>query len=109
MKAIIALVCLFVALSAFAQGKCEKEAKKFGYQAANQTFGMESEESRSVCGATLLDNGDFIETYIVGISDEVEPSEFIVILDKKTCKKKFAAVSKDSASRFDYSDNCKKY
>jgi hypothetical protein len=109
MKFAIALSTLFITLSAFAAPKCETQAKKYGYQAANKTFGAESVESRSVCGAELLDGGDFLETYVVGISDEVEPSEFIVVVDKKTCKLKFAGVTRDAASRFDYSDECRKY
>lgn len=109
MKLALALVALFTTLSAFAAPKCETQAKKYGYQAANKAFGTGSEESRSVCGAELLDGGDFLETYVVGISDEVEPSEFIVVVDKKTCKLKFAGVTRDAASRFDYSDDCRKY
>ncbi len=74
----------------------EKNLKRFG-------------ASTGSCGAKLLTSGDYSETYLVCVSDETDPSEWVVVMstNKKdaSCKVVYADAQYDSqAPNFESDD-----
>ena len=75
-------------------------------QAATESSYKQFNASGGSCGAKLLTAGDFNETYLVCISDETDPSEWVVVIEKKSqatkklaardCVVKYAGVQYDS-------------
>lgn len=74
--------------------KCADEAVKAAILSNFKRFGA----STGSCGAKLLTAGDYLETYLVCVSDETDPSEWVVVMDKKGkgCKVKHADSQYDS-------------
>lgn len=74
--------------------KCANEAVKAATASNFKRFGA----STGSCGAKLLTAGDYSETYLVCVSDETDPSEWVVVMDKKAnkCKVKYADSQYDS-------------
>ena len=82
--------------------RCFNVAERAGLAAVNKKWPGASVETRTVTGHRLLVNGDFIETYLIGISDETDPSDWVVIINKKNCSVKFVDDSTDGASEWKY-------
>lgn len=97
-------VVLVVAMLGFTQSafsakkellKCADEAVRTATMKNFERFGA----ATGSCGAKLLTAGDYSETYLVCVSDETDPSEWVVVMDKKTkkgCKAKYADSQYDS-------------
>ena len=81
--------------------KCESAAKKMALETANRKLSGDSAETRAVTGSKTLKSLDHLEVILVGISDEVDPSDWIVIVDKK-CKKKFVGMGTDGSPEFKF-------
>ncbi len=97
MKSIIAIVLVLMSATSFA-AKCDKTIKANALKAINKYpgFNGDSKETRSVYRYKTLNASNFLETYIVGASDEVEPSDFILVVDpNKNCAIKFIGVAND--------------
>ena len=98
MKALFATVfALTVAqttLAAQPELKCANQAVKAATANNFKRFGA----STGSCGAKLLTAGEYLETYLVCVSDETDPSEWVVVMDKKAnkCKVKYADSQYDS-------------
>ncbi|MES2854465.1 MAG: hypothetical protein V4692_01325 [Bdellovibrionota bacterium] len=98
------LVCSFLLLSVSAQAadlKCADKATEFATKKNFKRFGASTHN----CGTKLLASGEFLETYLVCVSDETDPSEWVVVVEKEgknalgkliDCKIKFADVQYDS-------------
>lgn len=64
--------------------------------------------STNSCGAKLLSSGEYLETYLVCVSDETDPSEWVVVIQKTvtdkqqratgTCGVKYAEQQYDSST-----------
>lgn len=75
--------------------KCADEAVRVATMNNFKRFGA----ATGSCGAKLLTAGAYSETYLVCVSDETDPSEWVVIMDKKTkkgCKAAYADSQYDS-------------
>lgn len=89
------LVLAFAQTSFAAQElKCADQAVK----AATMSNFKQTNASTGSCGAKLLTAGDYLETYLVCVSDETDPSEWVVVMSKKggKCKVKLADNQYDS-------------
>lgn len=101
----ISMTILFLTSVATAaeKPKCQKQAESAVLEAAKKAFPGDDQldETRSIFGSRLLHKGGILETYLVGYSDEVEPSDWIAVLDaKKGCKIKFVDETTDASSEF---------
>lgn len=84
--------------------KCQAVAEKAAEKANYKKFGAET----SVCGSKVLHLGDQLETYLVCISDETDPSEWIVTVKRdvfnkdhdlvKNCKVEYTGYAVDAAT-----------
>lgn len=104
------IVILMTALTSVASAKsnlkpkCEDIAVKAAEKANYKLFGAET----GSCGSKLLHLGDTVETYLVCITDETDPSEWVVavkrdVADKngkvvKTCKVEYTGYAMDAAT-----------
>jgi hypothetical protein len=87
--------------SRYAQS-CEAAVKKTAAKAALTAYGEDSEETRSVIGTRPLLVGDFGQAHVVGISDEVEPSDWLVLVDsRKSCKITYVKVAQEGSTSVD--------
>ena len=97
----LALAVLFMAAQAFAAPEapkleCANEAVKVAVARNFKRYGA----STNSCGAKLLTAGEFFETYLVCVSDETDPSEWVVVMktDADKCSAKFADAQHDSST-----------
>lgn len=84
--------------------KCADAAVKAATMNNFKRFGA----STNSCGAKLLSAGDYLETYLVCVTDETDPSEWVVVMDKKAakCKVKYADSQYDSQTpNFEHADD----
>lgn len=93
MRSMITLAVLMFTASAFAKGndlkpKCASVAQEKAVAANQKTFGAET----SGCGTKLLHLGDQLETYLVCVSDETDPSEWIVVVKRDVVNKKSSKI-----------------
>ncbi len=90
MKSVLLVFLGLVSASAFADEtpKCLDRVANPALAEINKIW-RDSAYSRSIVGVKAIHVGDFIETYSVAVSDEVEPSEWIAIVNTKNCKIKF--------------------
>ena len=99
MKTLLALI-LTTSFSTYA-AKCEKMVEKEALKRINLEWDGDSVETRSISGVKLIHEGPFLETYAIAVSDEVEPSEWIMLVDtnvnKKKCAVKAIAVANDGS------------
>ncbi len=103
---ILSLVVSFASVSAFAgAAECSKVAEEVAAKADKAKFGAEA----SSCGSKLLNKGSELETYLVCVSDETDPSEWIVVVEPKvinrnsgnvlaTCQVRYKGYATDAAS-----------
>lgn len=68
---------------------CQNVAEKAAAKADFEMFGAEA----SSCGSKLLHLGDELETYLVCVSDETDPSEWIVVVKRFVTNKNHKVVS----------------
>jgi hypothetical protein len=101
-KLITLALTVFVSAQAFAaEVDCSRAAEKGALKAARIAWGMDNAETASVVGSKILFKGPFLQTFVVGLSDEVEPSDWIVVLDPQArCKVKFAGAADEGSSIF---------
>lgn len=99
MKSVLIVLLGLVSASAFANEtpKCTSKITKPALQRINRIYSGDSAETRTIEGVKAIHVGDFIETYAIAASDEVEPSEWIAIVKKSDCKIKFIDVAKDGS------------
>jgi hypothetical protein len=104
---IITLAPAAMAKTAPLSAKCESVAQEAAVKANKKFFGAET----SGCGSKLLHLGDQLETYLVCVTDETDPSEWIVAVeraehDKKTgkttaeCVVKYSGYAVDAATPY---------
>lgn len=76
--------------------KCEKKTKEAVLTKINKMPDYrDSAETRSIQGIKTLHAGGWLENFVVLVSDEVEPSEWLVIVETKNCKVKFLDITND--------------
>ncbi len=94
----MALLVLGFAQAGFAVETQELKCADQAVKAATLNNFKRFNASTGSCGAKLLTAGDYLETYLVCVSDETEPSEWIVVMSKKgdKCKVKYADNQYDS-------------
>lgn len=63
----------------------------------NKEMPGDSAETRTIEGVKAIQKGDFLETFAVAASDEVEPSEWVVVVETKKCKIKFIDLVNDGS------------
>jgi hypothetical protein len=82
--------------------KCVNKAVQQATLKNFKTYGASSNS----CGVKLLHKGEFKETLIVCMSDETEPSEYIMVMDpNKSCKVDFISTTNESSTpTFDSND-----
>jgi hypothetical protein len=84
---------------------CEQVAQDAAVKANKKMFGAET----GPCGIKILHLGDQLETYLACVSDETDPSEWVVVVkrqvfDKKTrkltgtCKVQYSGYAVDAAT-----------
>lgn len=93
-----ALLVLVMGQTGFAAQKEELKCADIAVRTATKANFKRYGASTSSCGTKLLTAGDYLETYLVCITDETEPSEWVVVMSKKgnICKVKFADNQYDS-------------
>jgi|GEM_PF-5287233 len=74
---------------------CTSVAPQIALKAANKAYG--ANESRNIVASKALYEGPLLKTYVVALSDEVEPSDWIVVLDGN-CKLKLVGVAREGSS-----------
>lgn len=88
MRSLIIVTLSMLSFSAFAKSdlsaKCETQAVAAAVKANKKKFGAETSD----CGAKLLHLGDQLETYLVCVSDETDPSEWIVTVKRDVFSKR---------------------
>lgn len=95
MKTIALGLTLFAAQFSFGETlKCADAAVKAAMESNYKSF----HNSGGTCGAKLLTAGDYTETYLVCVSDETDPSEYVVNMKRDGCKVQFADAQHDSQS-----------
>ncbi|MES2800883.1 MAG: hypothetical protein V4654_00195 [Bdellovibrionota bacterium] len=74
--------------------QCADQAVKTATMKNFKRFGA----STGSCGAKLLTAGAYSETYLVCVSDETDPSEWVIVMKKanKGCHVKYADTQHDS-------------
>lgn len=77
-KSIVALSSILISTSAFGAA-CTDKAVDYAVSANQERTNAQS----TACGAKLLSSGDYIETFLVCVTDETDPSEWIVIVEKE--------------------------
>lgn len=93
----LAVLTMSFSLSAQETPKCEKNISEPVLKRINKIWPGLSVETRTIAGIKPLHIGTFLETYTVLASDEVEPSEWIVVVNAKTCKLKYVGVTNDGS------------
>jgi hypothetical protein len=76
---------------------CSNEAVKTAVSRNFERFGA----ATSSCGAKLLAQGRYLSTYLVCVTDETDPSEWVVVMSpagEGNCAVEFADVQYDSES-----------
>lgn len=116
MKILLSIIgfCTLFSLSSTAAEnlKCADQAVRAATEKNFKRFGA----STSSCGAKLLSAGNYLETYLVCVSDETDPSEWIVVTEvakadrsgriTRRCAVSFAEVQYDSSTpHFENSDD----
>lgn len=91
----LALAVILMAAQAFASAEkpvleCANEAVKVATARNHKRYDV----STNSCGAKLLSIGDHLETYLVCLTDETEPSEWVVVMKKKETNEKNEVVRK---------------
>ncbi|RYZ67042.1 MAG: hypothetical protein EOP05_18275 [Proteobacteria bacterium] len=95
----LAMAVILMAAQAFAAApvssetptlECANQAVEAAVSHNFKRFGA----STNSCGAKLLTAGDYLETYLVCVSDENEPSEWVVAVRKTITNKKNEVVGK---------------
>lgn len=99
MKTLLFTVIAFVVATASAkenQPECVDFAVKTAVQKNFKTFGAGSHS----CGIKPLNIGQFLETYLVCVSDETEPTEYIMVVEPRNnqCKVKFLGSATESTT-----------
>lgn len=84
-NSILVLLLSLVGVSAFAYDQKLECADKAVEAATVRNFRDHGANTGS-CGAKLLAAGDYLETYLVCESDETDPSEWIVVVEKNVFK-----------------------
>lgn len=99
MKMLLSILVTIAATSSFAAGKCESKIADLALAKINKTRGFngDSKETRSIVGVKALHTGGALENYVVLASDEVEPSEWLMVVDSTTCKIKFMDITNDGS------------
>lgn len=99
MKSLVLALITVLAAPSFAadKPKCEKKIAGPALKRINKIFTGDSAETRTIEGVKPLHVGGFLENYVVLASDEVEPSEWFVIVETKTCRIKFIDVTNDGS------------
>ncbi len=72
--------------------KCANQAVESAVTKNFKRFGA----STNSCGATLLSAGEYRETYLVCVSDETDPSEWVVVINTVQCKVEYAGTQSES-------------
>jgi hypothetical protein len=82
-----ALILLTTLVSCFAFAEPQLECANTAVEAATvKNFRTHGANTQS-CGAKLLTAGESLETYLVCVSDETDPSEWVVVIQKAVFKK----------------------
>jgi len=103
MKTLVVLAML-LSLNTYAENiaKCEQIVEPTALKLINKRSGFNgsSAETRAISGVKLIHQGPFLETYAVAVSDEVEPSEWIIGFAPKKgkCVVKFLEVADDAGT-----------
>lgn len=103
MKSLLfAAMALLVATASAKDGQpvCADETVKAAVQKNYKQYGA----STNSCGIKPLNVGEFLETYLVCVSDETEPTEYIAVVEPRNgkCNVKFlAAATEASTPNFD--------
>lgn len=107
MKNKLILVLSLISAAAFAEEtpKCLSQVGKPALARINRMDGWRgAADTRAIYGIKPLFIGAFNETYLIAVSDEVEPSEWIAVVNSGTCKIQFLDVANDGtvSAEFDY-------
>ena len=100
MKNLIVMASMFIGVThswaAPPVAKCEKKTKEAVLAKINKMPDYrDSAETRSIAGIKPLHAGGWLENFVVLVSDEVEPSEWLVVVETKNCKIKFLDITND--------------
>lgn len=86
MKSVLfAVAASLISVSAFAEETKLECADKAVEVATTKNFKRFGANTGS-CGAKLLASGETLETYLVCVSDETDPSEWVVVMDINVAK-----------------------
>ena len=104
MKSLLLTITLLMGTTSFAQD--EAQCADHAVKAAVQKNYKQYNASTNSCGIKPLNVGEFLETYLVCVSDETDPTEYIVVIDPRggKCKVKFLdSATESSTPNFDNS------
>jgi hypothetical protein len=101
MKELFIGLSLFVSSLAFASQtpKCRMTIEQIALEAINLQPGFNgvSNETRTTGPHKILNISSLLETYIVAASDEVEPSDWIVVVNpNRSCELKYIGLANDA-------------
>ncbi len=99
MKLVLSLLLTLATTTTFAAGKCQSKIADLALAKINKTQGFSgsSSETRTIEGVKALHTEGMLENYVVLASDEIEPSEWFVIVNAKNCKLKFIDITNDGS------------
>lgn len=86
---------LFVSESSFAeQPSCVDEAVRASVLHNFETHGVNTNS----CGIKALNIGEMAETYLACTSDETEPTEYVVVMNKSNCELSFIGAATQAST-----------
>ncbi len=93
---LVAIIISTFSFSAFAkEANCQAKVEKSILKLINKRMSGDSDGTRSITAVKAIQIGDFLETFAVAASDEVDPTEWVLVVESEKCKIKFLDLVND--------------